>query len=120
MTEAQDVAAELVFECELDAPPGKVWRALAVPELREAWLGEPDGGPARVLEAEPGSRLVLDWPTGGRDSQVTFEIEPGEDGGAHLRIVHAPRATVAIVPFRSRASGRTVMTACGAGFRKAA
>jgi hypothetical protein len=51
---------------------------------------------------------------------VTFEIEPGEDGGAHLRIVHAPRATAAIVPFPNRPGDRTTMAAGGAGFRKAA
>ena len=41
----------LTFEADLDAPPEKVWRALATPELRKAWLGEPDGGPAEIVRA---------------------------------------------------------------------
>ena len=117
MTEAPIEVEELVFECALDAPPEQVWRALAVPELREAWLGEPDGGPARVLEAEPGSRLVLDWPTGGRETQVSFEIEPDADGGARLRIVHTPRVSATILAFPPRAVGRPMMVAA---FRRAA
>jgi uncharacterized protein YndB with AHSA1/START domain len=117
MTEAPIEVEELVFECALDAPPEQVWRALAVPELREAWLGEPDGGPARVLEAEPGSRLVLDWPTGGRETQVSFEIEPDVGGGARLRIVHTPRVSATVLAFPKRTAGRTMMAA---GFRRAA
>ena len=31
----------LVFECALDAPPEKVWRALTIPEYLERWL-KPD------------------------------------------------------------------------------
>ncbi len=109
----------LVFECELDAPPDKVWRALATPELREAWLGEPAGGLSRVLEAEPGSQLILDWPEAGQGSTVTFGLEPGEDGGTHLTIVHAPTpATASVIPFPQRGAGR--MTMMAAGYRKAA
>ena len=28
----------LTFECALDAPPEKVWRALTVPEYLKRWL----------------------------------------------------------------------------------
>lgn len=78
----------LVFEADLDAPPEKVWRALATPELREAWLGEPEAGPAQIVRADPGERLDLAWPTHEGDSLVSFEIEDGEGGGTHLTIVH--------------------------------
>ena len=78
----------LVFEADLDAPPEQVWRALATPELREAWLGEPDAGPAEIVRADPGSRLDLTWPTREGDSLVSFEIEDGKGGGTRLTIVH--------------------------------
>ena len=96
----------LVFEADLDAPPEKVWRALATPALREAWLGAPEAGPAEVLRAEPGERLDLAWPTREGDSLVSFEIEDGEGGGTRLTIVHRALATnvVALAPRRIRAS----------------
>ena len=95
----------LVFEADLDAPPEKVWRALATPELREAWLGEPDAGAAEIVRADPGSRLDLTWPTREGDSLVSFEIEDGEGGGTRLTIVHRALATnvVALAPRRLRA-----------------
>jgi uncharacterized protein YndB with AHSA1/START domain len=87
----------LVFEADLDAPPEKVWRALATPELREAWLGEPEAGPAEILRADPGSRLDLTWPTREGDSLVSFEIEDGEGGGTRLTIVHRALAPNVVV-----------------------
>ncbi|HEV2271682.1 MAG TPA: SRPBCC domain-containing protein [Steroidobacteraceae bacterium] len=33
-----DSADSLVFECDIDEPPEKVWRALTEPRLLEAWL----------------------------------------------------------------------------------
>ena len=96
----------LVFEAELDAPPEKVWRALATPELREAWLGEPEAGPAEIVRADPGSRLDLAWPTREGDSLVRFEIEDGEGGGTRLTIIHRALApnVVALAPRRIRAT----------------
>jgi|HubBroStandDraft_1064217.scaffolds.fasta_scaffold1542158_2 uncharacterized protein YndB with AHSA1/START domain len=99
----------LTFVTELDAPPDKVWRALATPELRKAWLGEPESGPAEILQADPGSRLDLAWPTREGDSVVSFEIGLGEGGGTHLTIVHralAPKV-FALAPRR-----RVVASAC--------
>jgi uncharacterized protein YndB with AHSA1/START domain len=98
----------LVFEAELDAPPEQVWRAIATPELREAWLGEPDAGPAQVVRAEPGERLDLAWPTREGDSLVSFEIGAGEAGGTRLTIVHrAPASNVVALQAvrRARADG---------------
>ena len=102
-----DVAAEtadLTFEADLDAPPDQVWRALTEPELREAWLGEPEVGAAEVVGGEPGSRLDLAWPTRDGESLVSFEIAAGQGGGTHLVIVHRPPAMLAeVVPFKPRA-----------------
>ncbi|HEX4097575.1 MAG TPA: hypothetical protein VHX64_12655 [Caulobacteraceae bacterium] len=87
----------LVFECDLDAPPEQVWRAISTPEIREAWLGEPEAGPSEVTRADPGSRLDLVWPTREGDGQVSFEISEGQGAGTHLTIVHrmfAPNVVV--------------------------
>jgi uncharacterized protein YndB with AHSA1/START domain len=78
----------LSFETELDAPPEQVWRALSVPELREAWLGAPETGEAEVAAADPPRRLDLTWPTPDGDSLISFEIAPGEAAGTRLTVVH--------------------------------
>ncbi len=90
----------LVFECDLEAPPDKVWRALAEPELRAEWLDEP--ADCQVLEQQAGERLSLGWPEEGLETTVTFEIEPAEGGGSHLTIVHTARLVAQVVPFPSR------------------
>ena len=96
-----DDSEALIFEADLDAPPDKVWRALATPELREAWLGEPEAGPAEIVRADPGARLDLAWPTREGDSLVSFEIEDAVGGGTHLTIVHRALAPN-VVALRSR------------------
>ena len=100
----------LVFECDLDAPPEKVWRAIATPELREAWLGEPEAGPSEVTRAEPGERLDILWPTRDGETLVSFEIADGEGGGTHLTIVHRALAPVVVALHTSR---RAAMSATG-------
>ena len=100
----------LVFEADLDAPPEQVWRALATPALREAWLGEPEAGPAEIVRAEPGERLDLAWPTREGDSLVSFEIEiAAGGGGTHLTIVHRALAPN-VVALRTRP---VVAATCG-------
>jgi uncharacterized protein YndB with AHSA1/START domain len=100
---SRDKAPEaLVFECELDAPPEKVWRALATPALREAWLGEPEAGPAEISGADPGARLDLVWPTREGESLVSFEIEPSGEKGTRLTIVHRAPASAEVVELRAR------------------
>jgi uncharacterized protein YndB with AHSA1/START domain len=96
-----DTPEALVFEADLEAPPEKVWRAIATPELREAWLGEPETGRAEILREDPGERLDLAWPTREGDSLVSFEIADGENGGTHLTIVHRALApNVVVLPAR--------------------
>lgn len=82
----------------LEAAPDDVWRALTDPDELDAWWGEGStldpipGGEgrfvdddgvraARVVEARPGQRLVLDWwPEDPADdtpaSRVTIELVP--------------------------------------------
>jgi uncharacterized protein YndB with AHSA1/START domain len=100
----------IVVDCDLDAPPETVWRALTTPELVEAWLGDGDisaevghrfaftpAGEApvecEVLEAEPGERLRVSWrgrdeAGGAIESEVAFVLLPTIGGGTRLRVVH--------------------------------
>lgn len=45
----------LVFECDLDEPPEKVWRALTEPQLLEAWLMADDAASANAANAANGA-----------------------------------------------------------------
>ena len=91
----------LVFEVDLEAPPEKVWRAIATPEVREAWLGAPEDGAARVAQADPPSRLDLVWPTREGESLISFEIAPAE-GGSRLTITHRAPEVATVLAFKPR------------------
>ena len=93
----------VVVECDLDAPPAKLWRAIAEPEIRTEWLGEAEAGPSEVRRAEPPSRLDLTWPTGEGESLISFEINPSDDGGSHLTITHRAPTSALVVRFHPRA-----------------
>ena len=113
MTEATadapaDAGDALVYEVDLEAPPEKVWRAIATPEIREAWLGEPETGAAEIAGADEPEWLDLVWPTESGDSLISFEISPA-DGGSHLTITHRAPQTAMVLPFEPRV--RTVAAA---------
>ena len=87
----------LVFECSLDAPPEKVWRALSIPEYLDRWLKPADDVELSVLTAEENRSLTYRWREAGQgsagdveDSMVTFELTPTDDGGTWFRLTHAP------------------------------
>lgn len=89
----------LVFECALDAPPEKVWRALTVPEYLERWLKPEQEIDLAVVTAEENKSLTYRWREAGQgavigmeDSLVTFELTPTNDGGTWFRLTHAPMA----------------------------
>ena len=89
----------LVFECALDAPPEKVWRALTVPEYLERWLKPAQQLDLAVVTAEENRSLTYRWREAGQgaiagmeDSIVTFELTPTGDGGTWFRLTHAPLA----------------------------
>lgn len=103
-------ADEVVVECELDASPEKVWRALTVPELVSEWLDvEPLRGENRralepgyaIVEAQPFVRVRYAWRDEGTsrpDSVVTFDLAPRPEGRTWFRLTHSPAAaTVPIV-----------------------
>ena len=89
----------LVFECALDAPPEKVWRALTIPEYLERWLKPAEAIDLSVVMAEENKSLTYRWRESGQgaisgveDSLVTFELTPTIDGGTWFKLTHAPMA----------------------------
>jgi uncharacterized protein YndB with AHSA1/START domain len=89
----------LVFECALDAPPEKVWRALTIPEYLERWLKPERQVDLAVVTAEENKSLTYRWREAGQgailgmeDSLVTFELTPTTNGGTWFRLTHAPMA----------------------------
>ena len=89
----------LTFECALDAPPEKVWRALTVPEYLERWLKPAQAVELAVVTSEENKSLTYRWREAGQgavmgmeDSLVTFELTPTSDGGTWFRLTHTPMA----------------------------
>ncbi|HEX5659071.1 MAG TPA: SRPBCC domain-containing protein [Polyangiales bacterium] len=94
----------LSFECKLDEPPAKVWRALTEPALLAAWLMPNDFAAEQghrctfrehgteieceVLEVERERSLRLRWRERDLDSVVTFTLLPAIGGGTYLRLDH--------------------------------
>jgi uncharacterized protein YndB with AHSA1/START domain len=103
----------LVFECALEAPPEKVWRALTIPEYLERWLKPAVPLDMAVVTAEENKSLTYRWREAGQgaivgmeDSLVTFELTPTDDGGTWFKLTHAPMA----VPVAANSNiGRPVM-----------
>ncbi|MCR4266671.1 SRPBCC domain-containing protein [Nitratireductor sp. ZSWI3] len=99
----QETNETIVLECELDAPPEKVWRALTVPELAAEWLGACGDGRDEpgyeMLDALPFSRVRYAWhdaTASEPDTLVTFELSPRPLDRTWFRLTHsaekAPRA----------------------------
>jgi uncharacterized protein YndB with AHSA1/START domain len=91
MESNEPVAAELVFECDLEAPPEKVWRALSIVEFRNRWLPADALADAEPISSISGNEIqygMRDAAPPFLESTVTFQIWPGADGGTHFRIVH--------------------------------
>jgi uncharacterized protein YndB with AHSA1/START domain len=92
----------LVFECALEAPPEKVWRALTIPEYLERWIKPTTRLDLVILTAEENKSLTYRWRESGQgailgaeDSLVTFELTPTGDGGTWFKLTHAPLAVPA-------------------------
>ena len=122
-----ELEGQLAFECQLEEPPARVWRALTEPALLTAWLMPNDFEPVvghefqfreseraapidcTVLELDAERRLRLRWRESDAvpplDSEVTFTLEPAVGGGTHLRLVHSG------LPTRLRAALPALATA---------
>ena len=87
---------DIVVECELEASPDKVWRALTVPEFVSAWLdprpGEANDQSYEMIDLLPCTRVRYAWRDGQDDggTVVTFEIGPGPGGNTWFRLTHSP------------------------------
>jgi uncharacterized protein YndB with AHSA1/START domain len=82
----------VVVDCDLEAAPDQVWRALTEPDLLALWLAEA-ADKAEVVESRPGERLHLAWRERDEagalvESDVTFTLTPIVSGGTRLRLVH--------------------------------
>jgi len=104
----------LVFECALDAPPEKVWRALTIPEYLERWLKPAQDVDLAVMTAEENRSLTYRWREAGQgaivgmeDSLVTFELTPTTDGGTWFKLTHAPIT----VPVAANSNGPVMLAA---------
>ena len=91
VTETEKQAADLVFEYELDASPETVWRAISIPGFRDKWLPAEDLADPDPVSSAPGDEIqyaIRDGEPPFLESVVTFQVRPGADGGAVLRVVH--------------------------------
>jgi uncharacterized protein YndB with AHSA1/START domain len=87
----QPDANEIALECQLDAAPNKVWRAITVPAFREQWLPGVDLAEPQPIGAVQGvevSYRMRDDGASPLESTVTFRIEPGRDGGTLFTVIH--------------------------------
>ncbi|WP_269929564.1 SRPBCC family protein [Aminobacter sp. HY435] len=103
--EREAPADDIVVECDLEAAPEKVWRALTTPELVSTWLDVPAtddadrdlSGPAyRLIEALPFSRVRYAWsdPAASEpETFVTFDLVAQPSGGTWFRLTHSAEAT---------------------------
>ena len=95
----------LVLDFELEAAPDRVWRTVSEPDLAALWLAPETapGGPIdfELIQAEPGQSVRYAWrsaePGGPLDSEVTFELHPGANGGVRLRVIHGGLSAAAKV-----------------------
>lgn len=107
MTPSEDKAREgkereIVCECELDAPPETVWRAVSVPEFLEEWMGiRPDADTdadvsCEMIDQSPGTQVRFAWHdrrTDAPESIVTIDIEPAAENRTWFRLSHSDTAT---------------------------
>ncbi|MET1416434.1 SRPBCC domain-containing protein [Roseibium sp. HPY-6] len=90
-TDLETPEPELAFECILDAPPEKVWRAISQSELRERWLPGSDLKDPRPSSIVPGREIsftMRERQPPFLESTVTFQIEPDDGGNTLFRITH--------------------------------
>ena len=75
-----DPSESLVFECDFEEPPEKVWRALTEPRLLEAWLttDAPSRADPREAEAAPPQPLSAPGRVQGRVGSSRYEILTAE------------------------------------------
>jgi len=103
-----DSSDSLVFECDFDEPPEKVWRALTEPRLLEAWLTADDSArsdspqtDSRGATAAPALPLPAQGPA---ESAERGDHEIGQVGSSDYEIVTAEPNRVVRYRWRDRES----------------
>jgi uncharacterized protein YndB with AHSA1/START domain len=87
--------SEVRREVEVEAPPEEVWKAIATPEGRERWLGEP-AREIHVERAEPYRRLAWWWASEDEPAtRVEFHIVATPAGSRVVVVESAPRFPLA-------------------------
>ncbi|PZM17241.1 SRPBCC family protein [Rhizobium tubonense] len=87
----EETAKGLVFECEIDEPPQKVWRAISIPAFRENWLPKQALADPEATSVTPGQEVryrMRDDDPPFLESVVTFQISPNAAGGTSFRVIH--------------------------------
>jgi uncharacterized protein YndB with AHSA1/START domain len=116
-SDSLELSGSLVFECDFEEPPEKVWRALTEPRLLEAWLTTDESPRAepREEEAAPRQPPSVQEHVEGRVGSSRYEILTAEphrllrygwqdresaDGATGSREVHSV-VTVELAPGES-------------------
>lgn len=104
MKAVPDSSDSLVFECDVDEPPEKVWRALTEPLLLAAWLeaGDCPGTEPRGEAATPGLPPSTLEP---RQSADRVDRQAGRAGSGDYEIVTAEPNRRVRYRWRDRGSG---------------
>lgn len=112
MTDTPEHGDMIMHECQLEASPEKVWRAVTVPEFLEQWIGTPPttktttsdeptitdetteiGKPTyQLIDATPCTEVRFAWRDGQTErpiSVVTINLDPAPDGGTYFRLTHS-------------------------------
>jgi uncharacterized protein YndB with AHSA1/START domain len=87
----EEAAKGLVFECEIDEPPQKVWRAISIPGYRENWLPKQALADPEATSVTPGQEIqyrMRDDDPPFLESLVTIQISPNSTGGTSFRVIH--------------------------------
>ncbi len=87
----EEPSGALVLEYRLDEPPEKVWRAISIPALREAWLpgaALADPQPTVLAPGEAISYRMREDEPPFLESVVTFRVAFDAAGGTRLHVIH--------------------------------
>ena len=109
--QAQD-PTEVTRSVEVDAGVDEVWRAVADPTERAAWLDDPDAVVRRVREDDrvAGERLVWTWWHPGDEggaSTVSVVLHPVDGGGTRVVVTESRPALAPVLAAATLASATT-------------
>ena len=98
-------ADSLVFECDFEEPPEKVWRALTEPRLIEAWLTTDDPLRVDASRADPSRAEPRDEEAARRQPLSAPEHVEGQVGSSRYEILTAEPHRLLRYGWHDRESG---------------